>query len=431
MSSREIINLKSFPKIKVISSILFVIGAILVYILASKPEYMLFQIGGIPLNLILGIFPLISGLILIIYAFITNYNASITYNNDKITVKGRKNQITIDKDDIKAVRVRDAGKFTIWFVFFFINFYFVYYGIECALYFSANHNAGLLEFIILPMFMIWIGGLLLILFPRKLIIILTRDKAIIQKINYLPRDGSFEQLFNKIFGFEITEDIQFVKSYHFIYRLTLGVIFFSIFIITSMLVNIDGINQPLHDLGIFIPIFLLLFSVLMLSSSIKEGFKQKIFIKENKMRLEEITLINSITGKNFCWIKAKEKIDESKAFSKGFRTLNRYNLMLLFIIFGQAFFLAYKFIWLPTVYLDYIDWRDVLVGTIMLIVLFLYAFEVVIKFEIDIDSDFKFIREILIFNQKDKESMIREHKLFRIIKNKMRDAYKDFKECFK
>ena len=142
----ETLNLKSFPTIKIISACLFIVGAILTYILASSPQTMLFQIGGIPFNLVAGIFTLICGTVLLIYAFLTTYDFTISNKDNQITLNSKKDSITLKLEDIIAIRVRDTGKFAIWFVFVFVNFFFVYYGIECILYFSANHNAGLLQY---------------------------------------------------------------------------------------------------------------------------------------------------------------------------------------------------------------------------------------------------------------------------------------------
>jgi len=429
MSSQENFNLKSFPLIKIISSLLLIIGAILAYILSSKPEFMLFQVGGVQLNLILGIFPLLSGIVLLLYSFITYYNVVITPLADKINIKSRKNEITILKDEIQLIRVRDAGKFFIWFVFFFINFYFYYYGIEMALYFSANHNAGLLEFILIPLLMIWFGGLILILFPRKLIIILTKNKAIIQKVNHLPKDNSFETLCDEIFGFKIIEPLRYEKSNQYLYRLILGIIPLVILIITAMLVEIDGIVQPLHALGIFIPIFMLLFSVLMISSALSLGVKQSVETNDKIIRIEELTLTSSINGKNFSWIKSKENIEPNNSFKKGFRVLTKFDILLLFVIFGEALYLAFKFLWLP-LYLKYLNGWDIIIGIIMLIVLFFYQFEIVNKLKVDIDSDYSLVREILIVNP-NKNELTSQGRNAYTLKNKITTYAKDFKALIK
>ncbi len=349
MSSQNPINLKSFPLIKVISSLLFIIGAVLAYLIASEPEFMLYQIGGIELNLILGIFPLLSGIVLLIYALATNYSVNLSLKEDKIHINCKKDEFFLLKDEIQAVRVRDAGKSKVWFIFLFVSYYFLYLGIECALYFSANHNTGLMELIWIPITMIWVAGLLLILFPRKLIIILTKEKAIIQKVNHLPKDNSFERLFDDVFIQKSPDKVDFIKSKMYLYRLTLGIIFIALLIVTSFLVEIDGIIQPLHDLGVFIPQFLLLFGVLMVSSALSSGYKQDLQINDNILRIEEETIIS---GKNLSWIKAKEDIQKEKILKKSFRALTKFDVLMIFVVFGQAFYLAFKIIWLPLVFIN-------------------------------------------------------------------------------
>ena len=90
MATENIINLKSFPRIKLISSLLFIIGAILASIFSIKPELMIFQIGGMPLILILGIIPLISGIVLLIYIYITYYDVTIAPKESEISIKSKK-----------------------------------------------------------------------------------------------------------------------------------------------------------------------------------------------------------------------------------------------------------------------------------------------------------------------------------------------------
>jgi len=392
MSSQNPINLKSFPLIKVISSLLFIVGAVLAYLIASDPEFMLYQIGGIELNLILGIFPLLAGIVLLIYALATNYSVEFSLKEDKFHINCKKNEFFLLKDEIKAVRVRDAGKSKVWFIFLFVSYYFLYLGIECALYFSANHNTGLMELIIIPITMIWVAGLLLILFPRKLIIILTKEKAVIQKVNHLPKDNSFERLFDDVFNQKSPDKVNYIKSKMYLHRLTLGIIFIALLIVTSFLVEIDGIIQPLHDLGVFLPQFLLLFGVLMVSSALSSGYKQDLQINDNILRIEEKTIIS---GKNLSWIKTKEKIEKEKILKKSFRALTRFDLMMIFVVFGQAFYLAFKIIWLPLVIIKYIDILDILIGILMLVVLFFYEFEIITKINIEADSDFSFPREFI------------------------------------
>jgi len=410
MSSQSPINLKSFPLIKVISSLLFIVGAVLAYLIASEPDFKLYQIGGIELNLILGVFPLLTGVVLILYAFITNYSVDLEIKDDILNIKSKKNKISLKKEDIKGVRVRDAGKSWIWFIFIFITYYFLYLGIECALYFSANHNTGLMEFILIPIIMIWAAGLILVLFPRKLIIILTKEKAIIQKVNHLPKNNSFERLFDDVFNQQTSKEVNFIKTNKYLYRLTLGIIFIALLIGTSYLVDIGGIVQPLHDLGVFIPHFLLLFGVLMVSSALSFGIKQNLQINDKIIRIEEKTLITRITGKNLSWIKAKEKVEKDKILKNSFRSLTKFDMMMIFVIFGQAFYLAFKIIWLPQVFVNYINIFDILIGILMLIVLFFYEFEIVSKINVDIDSDFCFPREFITPMQSERGSYISNFK---------------------
>lgn len=419
MSTQSPINLKSFPLIKLISSLLFIIGAVLAYLIASEPEFMLYQIGGIELNLILGIFPLLAGIVVLVYAFASNSPLNLLLKDDKISIKSRKKEISLLKEEISAVRVRDAGKSKVWFLFLFVTYYFVYLGVECALYFSANHNTGLMELIIIPISMIWIAGLILILFPRKLIIILTKEKAIIQKVNHLPKDESFEILVDDVFNQKAVSQTNFIKSKMYLYRLILGIIFIGLLIITSFLVEIGGIVQPLHDLGIFIPQFLLLFGVLMVSSALSSGMKQALEINNNVLRIEEKTLISRITGKNFSWIKAKEKIEKDKIIKPGFRSLTKFDIMMIFVVFGQGFYLAFKIIWMPLVFINYIDVVDILIGILMLIVLFFYEFEILNKINIEVDSEFSFPRELITPIQLERGSYI----------NNFRNLFKtDFKQ---
>ncbi len=428
MASNNTINLRSFPKIKVLSSALFIVGAILAHVLSSKPELMLFQIGGIPLNLVFGIFPLLSGVILLIYALITYYSVIISCLGDKISFKSRITEIILKKEEIQAVRVRDADKNYIWFVFLFINFFFVYYGIECSLYFAANHHAGLLEFVLIPMFLIWFAGLMLILFPRKLIAIYTNDKIILQKVNHLPKNNAFEKLFDKIFGFDMSEKkVEHVRSDRFQYRLILGVIFLIIFVVTNLLVEIDDIFQPLHLLGIFIPQFLLIFSVLMVSSSLSAGISQSIEIKKKRLRIEEITLITPISGKNFIWIKSMEDTDKNDMYRKGFRTLTVFDILLTFVMFGQGFLLAFKFIWLPDVYLTYLDGWDIFLGVVILIVLTIYQFEIVTKLNNEFNSEYGFKREIIVHAPDEKQLKAPTKGIINNLKTNINIYLKDFK----
>ncbi|MHA1146763.1 MAG: hypothetical protein ACTSR8_00795 [Promethearchaeota archaeon] len=392
----ETLNLKSFPLIKVVSASLFIIGAILTYILSGSPKTMLFQFGGIPFNLIAGIFPLLCGIVLLIYAFITTYDVNISNEKDQIKLNSKKNSITLNKEEIIAVRVRDAGKFAVWFVFVFVNFFFVYYGIECVLYFSANHNAGLLKYSFYSLLIVWMGGLMLVLFPRKILIILTKEKAILQKVNYLPKDGLFEKIFDDLFGFDNSAETKKVKTNFMFLRLIIGITAISIFIITSILVEIDGIIQPLHDLGVFIPIFLLLFAVLMISITIHEPRTQLIKSKENRIRIKEYTLITPISGSNYLWLKSRENFQPNKLNLKEFRKLKIYGYLLIFVMFGQATFLAFKILWLPFIYLDYFDWIDFLIGIIILILIFLFSFDVRQKLDVKLDSEFNFVREIIL-----------------------------------
>ncbi len=431
MSSQNVINLKSYPLIKLISSLLIILGSIIAFILASQPDMMLMQIGGVQWNLVLCIPPFLSGIILLFYAFvITYYNVKITDLGEQIKIESRRLETTFQKQDIQAVKVRDAGRFFIGFVFMFITFYFEYYGIECGIYWFANHYAGTFEFILIPLLMIWIGSLLLFLFPRKLLIILMKEKAVLQKINHLPKDGSFQRLIDKIMGFTNLNNSDKVRNNRYQYRLVLGIIFILIFTITGLLIEIDGIVQPLHDLGIFIPIFLLLFGVLMISSAISTGISQSFDIKENRIRIEENTLISFLSGNNFYWIKSKEMVRKEDLFKAGFRTLTKFDMMMIFVIFGQAIFLAFKFLWNP-VYYAYLDITDVLIGILMLAVLFFYQFEIVTKLRIEIDSDLRFPREILIASQlsPDFERSNRKGKFS--LRDRFSSYFGQFKKLFK
>ncbi len=426
MPSQSNLNLKSFPIIKIVSASLFFGGGILAYILSSKPEFMLFQLGGIPLNLILGIFPLLSGIFLFIYAFLTNNTLSFSMKDDILKIKSRKKEISVKKEDIQAVRVRDAGKFWIWFVFIFVNYFFMYLGVECSLYFSANHNAGLLEFVLIAFLMVWSANVLLIFFPRKIIGIFTKDKIIAQKVNYLPKNESFEKFFDGVFdvGTLDASSTLKTKSDQYLYRLVLGLIFLIILILTSILVEIDGIVQPLHDLGIFIPIFMLLFSVLMAASAIQIGREQNIMLADKIVRIEEKTIITPITGKNICWIKPKEKLEANQFYKRGFKKLTKYDLLLIFVIFGQALYLAFKFIWIPSVYLNYLDGRDVIIGILMLCVLFFYQFEILTKIDKNVNPDVMFRRAIILINPENISSVAG-------LKPKTKSYFKDFKSLLK
>lgn len=419
MSTDTRINLKSFPIIKLISAILFIIGGILAYLFSSKPEVMLFQIGGIPLGLVIGIPPILCGIVLILYSVITFYNVEVHWMADKLIIKSRKNVAEFNQDDIKAVRVRDAGKFILYFIFVFINFYFVYYGIECSLYFSANHDAGLLEFVLIPMFMVWFANVLLIIFQRKLLIFMGNESAVIQKINHLPKDGSFETLIDSIFGINAEKDSsKILKTNIYQYRLVLGITMLAIFSLTSMLVDIDDIIQPLHDLGIFIPIFLLLFSVMLISSALKEPTKQERVISDDIMKLKESNLIDQINGKNFLWLKSKNSIDNSELARPEFRRLTIYQYALISIIFGGAFYLAFKFIWIPSIYLSYLSIPDILIGILILAVLFFFQFEIRYKLNVNLDSEMKFRKEILVVNKETRELGV---------KNKIKNYFSMFK----
>ena len=196
-----------------------------------------------------------------------------------------------------------------------------------------------------------------------------------------------------------------------------------------MLVEIDGIVQPLHALGIFIPIFMLLFSVLMISSALSLGIKQNLETNDNKIRIEELTLTSSINGKNFSWIKSKENIELNNSFKKGFRVLTKFDILLLFVIFGEALYLAFKFLWLP-LFLKYLNGWDIIIGFIMLIVLFFYQFEIVNKLKVDIDSDYSLVREILIVNP-NKNELTSQGRNAYTLKNKITTYAKDFKALIK
>lgn len=392
------LNLKSFPFIKLIAAFLLIIGGILAYIFASTPQTKLFQIGGVDLNLIYGIPPLLSGVILLIYAFITYYEVIIIDKGGHLIIKGRRLETSIKKANIKLVKVRNAGKGFVWFVFFFITFFFVYYGLECGIFFTANHNAGLLEYILIPMLLIWFGGLILVLFPRKLITILTKDRAILQKVNYFRNDQSFATLWDQIFGWPSKEEGEYVKTNRYLYRFSLGIVFLLIFSLSNIIVQKEGIYQPLHDLGIFIPMFLLLFGILMIASSISTGINQNLEVNENHLRLEEKTLISSLTGKNYLWIKAKSKLNIKEILKPSFRSLTTYQYLLIFILFGQAVFLSFKFIWEPAVYLKHLNGWDIFIGIVMLLDLVFYEFEIVTKLDIEINTKFKDTREAIVSN---------------------------------
>jgi hypothetical protein len=429
MSSQNIINLKSFPFIKLFSSLLIIFGAIIAYILASQPEMMWLQIGGVQWNIILCIPPFLSGLVLLLYTFITHYNVKISDEGEKLLIKSRRLEISFSKQEVQAVKVRDAGKFYIWLVFMFINFYFVYYGIECGVFWFANHYAGSFELILFPLLLIWIGGLILVLFPRKLLIILLKDKAILQKINHLPKDRSVERLMDDVFEFSSPENVNYNKTNQYQHRLILGVISILIFTITSFMVEIDGIVQPLHDLGIFIPIFLLMFGVLMVSSALSTGIKQYAEIKEKSIKIEEKTLLSFFSGNNYNWIRSEENLKKSELSLKSFRTLTKFDYAMIFVIFGQAAFLGFKFV--SPVYLPYFDIFDLLIGLLILVVLFFYQFEIVSKLSLPISSEFKFPREILISDSlvDDPENEKRSTKIS--IKERITTYFKDFKDLLK
>ena len=156
MSSKNVINFKSFPIIKLVSSLLIIIGAVLTYLVSTPisgvtPEIFFFQIGGVEHGLVLAVPSLLSGCVLLLYTLkiILRYKFTITQEGENLIFNDRKESYTIQKQDIVVVRVRDAGKSFIWFVFTFMTFLFVYYGFETGLYFSTNHNAGLYEYIII------------------------------------------------------------------------------------------------------------------------------------------------------------------------------------------------------------------------------------------------------------------------------------------
>lgn len=416
-------NLRFFPFVKLFSAILFIIGGILTYIFSIKPEVFLFQIGGVDFGLILGLFPIITGIGLIFYTFLKFYKIELLEEKDSLILKA-KQEIKIKKDEIVAVRIRDAGKAVQWFIFLFVNFYFVYYGIECALYFSANHNTGFLKYVIFPMFLVWCGGFLLLLFPRKLLKILTNDMAILQKITHIPNDNSFENLVDRIFGFEMPKERTFYRNFDFVYRVILGLLFLIIFLVTSLIVEFDDINQPLHDLGIFIPIFLLFFSVLMFSSALTEGFKRNLKIQGNKLRIEEKQIIHKISGKNYLWVKTEEKIDGNKIFQRGFRNLNIYNLLLVSILFGQGVFLAFKFLFFPNLYIESLNWIDIIIGVSMLLGIFLYSFEVIGKIKIDPPSEYQFNREIQVDENVIDKTNSESRKTLTAIKQNLKNHFK-------
>jgi hypothetical protein len=427
--SKKELTLRSFPLIKIIASILLILGAILAYFLASIPQTKLFQIGGVDLNLVYSIPPLISGVILLIYAFITYYDVKIHDKGDYLEIESRRSETSLKKEDIKFVKVRNAGKGFVWFVFFFITFYFVYYGLECGIFFTANHNAGLLEYILIPLLLIWLGGALLVLFPRKLITIATKDRAILQKINYFPNDQAFESLWDQIFGWSKKEKGDYVKTNRYLYRLTLGIIFLMIFSISHLIVKRQGINRPLHDLGIFIPIFLLFFGILMVATSISTGNKQYLQIKDNRLKFKEETIISSLTGKNYLWMRANTELDLNKHLKPSFRALTEYEYSLIFILFGQAFFLAFKFIWNPAIYLKFINGWDIFIGILMLVVLFFYEFEIVTKLTAETDAEFRDHREVIISNR-NKKKPSREDKGINGLKTIIINYIAEFKSLF-
>ncbi|MGV9173898.1 MAG: hypothetical protein ACOC44_06750 [Promethearchaeia archaeon] len=426
-SISEELNLKSFPFVKVIAAVLLIIGAILAYFLASQPETRLFQIGGVNLSLVYGIPPLISGVVLLIYAFSTYYNVTILDKGKSLEIQSRQTETTIHKDDIKQVKVSNAGKGFIWFVFFFINFFFVYYGLECGIFFTANHNAGLLEYILIPLLLIWLAGALLVLFPRKLITILTKDRAILQKVNYIRKNRAFETFWDRIFGWSEKEKGDYVKTNRYLYRLILGVLFLLIFTISNLLVKNEGIHRPLHDLGIFIPVFLLLFAVLMIATSISTGIKQSFQIKDNRLKFEEKTIISSLTGRNYLWAKASAELDPRKHLNLSFRSLTKYEYLLIFVLFGQAFFLASKFIWQPAVYLKYINIWDMIIGILILVALFFYEFEIVTKLNVEIDTQFEETRDVIISRRTIEEGKPRGAGLF----DSLKIMFKNYKNNFK
>ena len=386
---------------------LFIIGAILAYLLASKPEIYFFQVGGIRHNLILGIFPLIAGIIILIYALVTYYSFSITRKDDSLILKNRRKEISFNINELQAVRVRDAGKVMVWVLFVSVNFYFIYYGLENGLYFVLNHNVGSFEYIFIPILLVWIAGLILILFPRKVIIFLMKDKAIIQKINHLPKDRAFNKLFDEIFDFKETNQAHFTKVTGYSYRLIIGLIFISIFIVSTIIVDVQGIYRPFHDLGFFIPQMIVIFGILMISSSLSQPRKQNLIIKDKTLRIEEISLLTPISGKNLIWIKSPKSLNQEKDIKKSFINLTKFDITISYFIFGGACFLAFKILWNPFLYLPYFDWIDFLIGLIILISLFFYQFEIVTKLDIELNSTLKFRREILLgknyFNKTNRE----------------------------
>ena len=430
MSSQKSINLKSFPFIKLISSLMIIIGAIFTYILSMpipgfNPEISFFQVGGVQHGLVLGVPSLLSGLVLLLYTFYIYYKFSITDEEDTLSFKARKKTFSINKNDIVVVRVRDAGKSFIWFVFAFITFLFVYYGFETGLYFSANHNSGLYGFIIIPLFIIWLGGVLLVLFPRKLMAIITKDAVLLQKINHLPKDQSFEKLIDTVFGFKDFES-NYNKTTQYKHRLILGVISLLIFIITSILVPKSGLWLPLHDIGIFLPIFLLIFSVLMISSSLSSANKQSIQVDDNLLRLEETSNISKLSGKNFVWFKSSQKVDE-KNYVREFRTITKYDAVIICILFGGAFFLGFKLLWNIPLFLPYFSWIDLLISLILLLIIFLYQFEVVDKLKVPYEADQQLVKEIIIADSYAR--ITREEP--RSLKEKIKLSIKNYKNDFK
>ncbi|MGQ4874775.1 MAG: TcpD family membrane protein [Promethearchaeia archaeon] len=433
MTEEHHLCLKCFHQIKIISAVLFILGGILSYYFASSPETMLFQFGGIPFNLIIGIFPLLCGIFLFIYTALTSGSFDINIDNDVCKFIYKKSELSLNKNEIKVVIFSDAPKFAIWFVFFFINFYFVYYGIECVLYFSANHNAGLLEFSFYSMMIVWFAGLILLLFPRNLLEIITPNKRILQKISQIPKDGSFERFFNEIFGLSEEQNEKIIRSNRFLYRLILGIIFVTIFILTSMLVIRDEIVQPLHDLGIWIPIILLLSGVMMISSSIKEKRIFKIKNENDNIMINCKALIGALTQDNYIWLNKNDYQVKENLTEIGFRKLSFYQYLLIMVLFGQAAFLGFKIFWLPFVYADYFDIYDMIIAIIMIIVLFFFSFEIVYKLDFKSGNELKPKKEILLGKVPGNKKLDnnRNQNLFQSIKIGFKRYFNNFKVAVK
>ncbi|TFF93145.1 MAG: hypothetical protein EU544_06310 [Promethearchaeota archaeon] len=231
---------------------------------------------------------------------------------------------------------------------------------------------------------------------------------------------------DKIFGINTIQKEKVLRSNHYLYRLIIGAVALSIFIITSILVEINGILQALHDLGIFIPIFLLLFAVLMISSAIKEPLTQKMNIRNNVVKIKETTLISALSGNNLLWLKAQTPIQEGQQIKKNFRRLSIYQYLLGFVLFGQGIFLALKILWLPLVYIEFFDWWDLLIGLTIILLTFLFSFEIVHTLNVDTESEFDLVREILIL-QPQREEVERT----RGLKQRFLNYINDFKEALR